>query len=446
MTGSATDLQINGNLTYNGGSIITNVTSNIRLMGGVGTTQYILGNTPLNVSNLRIENNARVLLNNAQSALSINVTGILSIGVDSRLIIGNRTITANQFQFTDRGYIVTADEFGVPATGGGVRGKVQAMAGLFAVFPIGPNETNFTPVTITNANSIEEDFTVRVVPGNPIGTNTNYTLPYTWYIEEATPGGNIMSVKLGWLPSFEPDDFSNLYCSLVKTDGTQIVQTGYSLQPGATTDQSYFSIYKTKTSTGITSFSPWSVTSEPMLLPVNLLNFNFQLTNANKVLFNWQLAQGSTPHHFEILKSNNGVDFSLLKTIQATTLLTYNNIDEKPFGGINYYKLKIVSTTGEIKYSNVLKINVDEVQTMEVLVLKNPVTEAISLQVNLPEKGSVVVELFTMNGKVVLQKKYNLYKGSNRIFIEGKIIISGTYQIAVTNTKGEKLTHTIIKL
>lgn len=438
------NLAIYGNFTYNGGSLIMNSSSNLRFRGNPGATQYINGSAILNVTNFRIDDNTRVILNNTPAA--VNISGILSIY--GRFIIGNKTVTATTLECTELGYVVTADEFGLPATSGGLKLNVVGFNGQFKTWFVGPSETLFTPITITNQNSITEDFTVRVEPVNPAGTIASYTVPFTWHITENTPGGNLMTVRLIWPPSSEPDDFNRNNCSLVKTDGTNIVITGYPFQPGSTGSQVFpntGAVYNNKTTTGITGFSPWTVTSSFGILPVTLTDFNVQLTNDKNVVLHWTLGAGSNPKYFEILKRSTASNFELLKKTDATSALNYQFTDAVPFKGNNFYQLKITDVNGGVKYSNVCKINIEQKHFAELSVFPNPVTDILHLQTALLKAGTVNIRLINTEGKEVLLHTKYLNSGTNAVMLPVKNLPAGCYTLTLAFANGETTTASVIK-
>lgn len=427
-------LEIFGNLNYTGGSFSTNSGSSFQFRGS--TLQTATGGSPLTITNLVINNPNGLLLNK-----NIIVSGTCSL-VAGNIFTNNFILFASSISgVSNSRFVVTGDASNNVATSGGLRTTI--LPGASFVFPIGPIASSYNPCTIQNTNGPSEDFLVRVNTNAIPGPSPAQTVQRTWQIDETTPGGNTGALTLHWNEADEGASFLRSLCGVFKSDGVAIDYSGYTPQNGAATFVSGTSWQKQLS--GVTAFSPWGVTSAPSVLPLVLSNFNLQLNNEKKVVLHWQLAQGSTPQYFELFKSNNGIDFSLFKNINATSQLSYNSIDDSPYDGTNYYKLKLVSTSGEVKYSNILKMNLHKTPTMEALVFGNPVRETLKLQIDLPEKNNVVVQLLSMDGKQVFQKRYNLYKGSNSIAIQVENLAKGKYQMVIGNSNGEKLTHTIIK-
>jgi hypothetical protein len=85
-----------------------------------------------------------------------------------------------------------------------------------------------------------------------------------------------------------------------------------------------FTIVASETLTGVTAFSPWGVSSQSNLLPIELLKFEAHILNKNAAQLDWAITPHSTPKTFEVLKSIDGENFQSIATIQATNSLHYH--------------------------------------------------------------------------------------------------------------------------
>ena len=96
-------------------------------------------------------------------------------------------------------------------------------------------------------------------------------------------------------------------------------------------------------------------------LPIELLYFTAIPIN-NTVNLDWATASESNNAKYEIERSLDGVNFEFLKSIYAfgdgnsLTKQSYNTIDEKPFKGISYYRLKQIDKSGEFKYAAIVSV------------------------------------------------------------------------------------------
>lgn len=99
------------------------------------------------------------------------------------------------------------------------------------------------------------------------------------------------------------------------------------------------------------------------ILPVELLNFDANKQNKN-VTIKWATATESNNDYFTILKSNNGVTYKSIGTIQgagnSNTPLQYLFFDEEELDKTTYYQLKQTDFDGNFSYSKVVAVSPDD--------------------------------------------------------------------------------------
>ncbi len=162
-------------------------------------------------------------------------------------------------------------------------------------------------------------------------------------------------------------------------------------------------------------------------LPIELLNFNL-VKNANKININWSTASETNNDYFSIERSKNGYDWTVLKTIpgagNSTTTNNYATIDEDPYLGISYYRLKQTDYDGKFSYPAIKSIlnetkevfNIYPNPTIDQLTIEYESNEnyEIYLYSNLGNKTSVPVS--NEIGKAVLHTA-GLQQGIYFLFI-----------------------------
>jgi hypothetical protein len=112
--------------------------------------------------------------------------------------------------------------------------------------------------------------------------------------------------------------------------------------------------------TGIDAFSLWTVTNQANALPAELLNFSATPKNQS-VQLNWTTATEANLDYFEVEKAANGIDFhafdKVFGTGNSSQKTHYETIDNQPFKGINYYRLKMVDWNGRVDYSEIESVD-----------------------------------------------------------------------------------------
>jgi hypothetical protein len=104
----------------------------------------------------------------------------------------------------------------------------------------------------------------------------------------------------------------------------------------------------------------------PVVLPIELTQFSVACVQKQSkceqtTQLNWQVSLSSRAQKFDIERSANGRSFTGLYTVMAHKNQThYEQIDDKPSAGINYYRLRCVDTEEEVTYSKVQSISFDD--------------------------------------------------------------------------------------
>lgn len=134
-------------------------------------------------------------------------------------------------------------------------------------------------------------------------------------------------------------------------------------------------------------------------LPITLFSFAGSKCNNNICLL-WSTENEQNLSHFELEKSNNGNNFTLLTTATASNQPgrnTYNSIDITPFNGVNYYRLKIVNADGSFVYSKIIRIDLSKPSL--ITIQPNPASDRIFIK----GLSNGQIKITDMSGRTRLQ-------------------------------------------
>ncbi len=159
------------------------------------------------------------------------------------------------------------------------------------------------------------------------------------------------------------------------------------------------------------------------ILPLQLQTFTGALVN-NKVSLNWKVATATNFSHFEIERSNNGINFIALGNVALQNIDQYHFTDGAILNSNYFYRLKLVDLDGNFTYSNVLRFQ--NKMNSGLTIIGNPVKDKI-IVAGLEGKGQLAVYDFA--GKLVVQKNV---KSANES-IEVSTLIKGVYILKYTN-------------
>jgi hypothetical protein len=124
---------------------------------------------------------------------------------------------------------------------------------------------------------------------------------------------------------------------------------------------------------GSTSSPSLTVTAPPtqnvvicsnLPLPIELLSFEAQQSGSG-VLLKWQTASEINNDYFVVERSRNGEHFERVGDVDghgnSTSTLYYSLLDERPYKGISYYRLKQTDFDGHSTFSKAVAVKMDAV-------------------------------------------------------------------------------------
>lgn len=175
-------------------------------------------------------------------------------------------------------------------------------------------------------------------------------------------------------------------------------------------------------------------------LPVQLTSVKAYRKQAT-VAVEWNVATESNIAQYEVERSADARSFTKAGTVTAKNqgATTYTFTDATPVNGNNYYRLKIISNNGPVKYSEVVAVKIASSQS-DIAVYPNPVTNnVIGLQLNNLQKDRYTMQLINAGGQQVYSQIINHQGGSAAQNITmSKQAAPGVYQLIL---KGAQATY-----
>jgi Secretion system C-terminal sorting domain len=163
------------------------------------------------------------------------------------------------------------------------------------------------------------------------------------------------------------------------------------------------------------------------VLSVNYAAFN-AVANGNTINLNWATTDEVSNSHFIIERSFDGVNFTMVATINKNEARNYNTTDVITDGKqIVYYRLKQVDVNGTYTYSKTLAVRLQMANT-SFEVSPNPFVEKLIVRYNATQKASTTLRIVNLQGAQVVTKNQVVNKGLNNIQVDGLYSLpSGTY-------------------
>ncbi|MEO6231065.1 MAG: T9SS type A sorting domain-containing protein [Ferruginibacter sp.] len=177
-------------------------------------------------------------------------------------------------------------------------------------------------------------------------------------------------------------------------------------------------------------------------LPVTLLSFNVKKSN-NWIQLNWSTAQELNSKVFDIERSNNGILFEKIGSVNASGYSSkntnYSYLDKYPESNMNFYRLKQIDLDNKFVYSPVRLLKLSAINSL--IIFNNPIKRGEILRIGLENAPVLYVELISSSGQLI-------YKGSklpnlNSLYIPIPTSISAGQYILKVITKNNTITERI---
>jgi hypothetical protein len=438
--GNNTSLTINGNTLSLKDSINVGTNSNISTTNSGmfvfdGTAKQFTNNLRVINGDVRINNPSNVVLNG-----NLNIMGVLDFD-NGKILTNNFTLRAPHNLIgsaSSSSYVATSLENGADVTTGGFITTVPAGAGT--QFPVG-TLTSYNPVSVSNTSGANDSITVAVDAAPIITTNANRHLNVTWNLTEKNAGSNNYSLTFFWNAGNEGSLFSRSACGIVRSNGSNSI-TYATGSAGAT---SVLPNFYSRTATGITALSPWSVSSDATILPIELLSFNTS-QEGKLVKLNWEVSAGSNPYHFEVEKSTNSIDFKSIEVIKASAANKYSTVDaSNKEDGYYYYRLKMMDKDGKVTFSNTRKIYIGTNKFSIEEVYPQPIKAgSLNVKLNATKDGEMKYSITDVTGRVIVNAVALVKKGNNNLPIKISNLKAGTYYLSFYNDQIKSNTMPVI--
>ncbi|MBO9631789.1 MAG: T9SS type A sorting domain-containing protein [Chitinophagaceae bacterium] len=207
-------------------------------------------------------------------------------------------------------------------------------------------------------------------------------------------------------------------------------------------------LYKEYTSSGFYaevetgSFSEFGAVGGTETLPVTLLQFRGNPVN-NEVQLSWNTSQELNNKGFEILRSNDGLNFQKIGWVEGhgttSQLQQYSFNDKAPAAGRNFYRLRQVDIDNNSKLSEILLVSTK--QTLKLNIAPNPVDNI--LYVEMDEKSISSLKIVDIQGRIMWKSDGQRLSSVTAIPVQQ--LQKGIYLLELTDDQGKKQLQKFLK-
>ena len=148
--------------------------------------------------------------------------------------------------------------------------------------------------------------------------------------------------------------------------------------------------------------TPLSITGSGVI-PIELTFLMAQM-DKHKTLLTWQTASESNNRGYEIQRSTSGKDWQYLDFVEgfgtSATTQNYQYTDNKPFAGINYYRLKQMDYNGAFMFSKA--VSVKNTKDFSYQISPNPSKGLFIVKTNPDKNTPLSINVFDLLGRVII--------------------------------------------
>jgi len=179
-------------------------------------------------------------------------------------------------------------------------------------------------------------------------------------------------------------------------------------------------------------------------LPVTFVDVK-AIKQKEQVNVTWKVENEINIRDYAVEKSANGVNFAKVGTVLASGLNEYAHIDESPFVGNNFYRIRSIGVTGEISYSKIVKVSY-EAEPM-ISIYPNPIKADRKSTISFKNvtAGRYTLKLTNNLGQVLMRKVIQHDGVTNQYdFTLSKTILNGNYTLEIIGQDSKKTSLKIL--
>jgi hypothetical protein len=174
-------------------------------------------------------------------------------------------------------------------------------------------------------------------------------------------------------------------------------------------------------------------------LPLAITSMKAEALSNKLVRLQWKVSDERDIKSYQVEKATEPADFATLATLESKAGVgekLYEYLDNQP-AKMNYYRVKLFGLNGEVKYSGIVKVQLQTAHE-NVSVYPNPLTgRTLNLSMVNKPAGNYNVSLYNMAGQEVLSRTIRHSGGTAMESIElGSSFAAGLYRLGIRNEAG----------
>jgi hypothetical protein len=168
----------------------------------------------------------------------------------------------------------------------------------------------------------------------------------------------------------------------------------------------------------------------------------------NYIQVNWLIGSEHNVSHYNLERSDDGVNFGMTATLAAsgnsTTQLNYHYDDYAVNRNqLYYYRYKVFDFDGTFDYSPIVQgkllNNSTSFSTESVYIYPNPSAENLNIGISSLKERDLKIEVYNSIGQIVYSERNTIEKGSTILPINLEQWATGVYNIKIKDETSEEI-------
>ena len=134
---------------------------------------------------------------------------------------------------------------------------------------------------------------------------------------------------------------------------------------------------------------------------------------------------------------NTFIPISDIHTWGELSIDGFSFIDFSPFKGENYYRLKMMDSRNDIRYSNISFVRIESFAD-DLFIYPNPVLEKAIVSFSSKDKSETALTVYNLFGEIVMYNRFDSEKGLNKIELSTIDFSAGVYILQLHNGRESK--------
>ncbi|MEP7230897.1 MAG: SBBP repeat-containing protein [Ginsengibacter sp.] len=170
-------------------------------------------------------------------------------------------------------------------------------------------------------------------------------------------------------------------------------------------------------------------------LPIGLLNFTAIAKDKKIVAISWTTTSEINNNYFTVEHSKDAINFeqaAIIKGAGNSNLPShYQAVDESPYSGTSYYRLKQTDFDGKFKYSNIVQVQLNSMDKDQVTIFPNPAQNVLHVALPFSQSESIAWQVQDGAGKIIKKQTGKLSSSQHALSIDISNLPKGIYYMAI---------------